>query len=99
MMTIAIDRAAIARYGLNIADVQEVVAIALGGAVAGELFEGDRRFDIVVRLPEDLRIDQSRDRAPADRACRTTGKRRPAFGLVNLASDDLEARRVARSFR
>ncbi len=57
--TIAIvpDRAALARYGLNTGDVQDVVATAIGGEVAGQLFEGDRRFDIVVRLPERLRQD------------------------------------------
>ncbi len=54
-MTIHIDRAAIARYGLNIADVQDVVAAAMGGREAGLFFEGDRRFDLVVRLPDALR--------------------------------------------
>jgi cobalt-zinc-cadmium resistance protein CzcA len=57
LMTITPDRDALARYGLNVADVQEVVGIALGGFTAGEIFEGDRRFDIVVRLPEHLRTD------------------------------------------
>jgi cobalt-zinc-cadmium resistance protein CzcA len=51
------NREAMARYGLNVADVQEVVEIALGGKKAGEVFEGDRRFDLVVRLREALRID------------------------------------------
>ncbi len=55
VMTIDIDRAAIARYGLNIADVQDVVAAAMGGREAGLVFEGDRRFDLVVRLPDALR--------------------------------------------
>jgi cobalt-zinc-cadmium resistance protein CzcA len=55
VMTIDIDRAAIARYGLNIADVQDVVAAAMGGRGAGLVFEGDRRFDLVVRLPDALR--------------------------------------------
>jgi cobalt-zinc-cadmium resistance protein CzcA len=57
MMTIDIDRASIARYGLNLADVQEVVATALGGVVSGAVLEGDRRFELVVRLPEHLRVD------------------------------------------
>ncbi len=57
VLTVNINRAKIARYGLNIADVQETVAIALGGAKAGTLFQGDRRFDIIVRLPEQLRSD------------------------------------------
>jgi cobalt-zinc-cadmium resistance protein CzcA len=51
------DRPALARYGLSVADVQDVVRTAIGGSVAGQFFEGDRRFDIVVRLPEKLRTD------------------------------------------
>ncbi len=57
VLTIAIDRPMIARYGLNIADVQEVIEIAIGGKEAGQIFEGDRRFAILVRLPEKLRTD------------------------------------------
>ena len=55
IMTIQPKRDVMARYGLNVADVQEVIEIALGGKSAGEVFEGDRRFDIIVRLPEHLR--------------------------------------------
>jgi cobalt-zinc-cadmium resistance protein CzcA len=55
MLSIIPKRESIARYGLNIADVQNVVEIALGGRTTGQIFEGDRRFDLVVRLPEDLR--------------------------------------------
>jgi cobalt-zinc-cadmium resistance protein CzcA len=55
VMTIDFDRGAMARYGLNVSDVQEVAAIALGGRTSGEVFEGDRRFHLVVRLPNDLR--------------------------------------------
>ena len=51
------DRIRLTQLGLNIDDVQTVVAAAIGGAEAGQLFEGDRRFDIVVRLPEELRQD------------------------------------------
>ncbi|MCH8852924.1 MAG: CusA/CzcA family heavy metal efflux RND transporter, partial [Planctomycetes bacterium] len=57
MMTIRVDRDAIARYGLSVEDVQEVVTIAIGGREAGLVFEGDRRFEIVVRLPEEVRQD------------------------------------------
>ncbi len=57
ILTIAIDRAKVARLGLNVADVQDAAGIALGGREAGAVFEGDRRFDIVVRLPEGLRTD------------------------------------------
>ena len=51
------NREALTRLGLNIDDVQTVVSTAMGGAEAGQVFEGDRRFDIVVRLPEKLRQD------------------------------------------
>lgn len=57
LMTIRPDLAALARYGLSVSDVQDTVSVAIGGAVAGQLFEGDRRFDIVVRLPEAQRQD------------------------------------------
>ncbi|MBI5939655.1 MAG: CusA/CzcA family heavy metal efflux RND transporter [Caulobacterales bacterium] len=57
VLQITPNRAALARLGLNIEDVQSVVATSLGGAVAGQVFEGDRRFDVVVRLPEALRRD------------------------------------------
>jgi heavy metal efflux system protein len=57
LMTFKLKREALARYGLNVADVQETIEIALGGKTAGEVFEGDRRFDLVVRLPEHLRTD------------------------------------------
>ncbi|MFZ5875219.1 MAG: efflux RND transporter permease subunit [Nitrospirota bacterium] len=57
VLTIEMDRDAMARYGLNVADVQEVVEVALGGKRVGQVFEGDRRFDLVVRLPEAMRGD------------------------------------------
>ncbi|MES2260475.1 MAG: CusA/CzcA family heavy metal efflux RND transporter [Pseudomonadota bacterium] len=57
VLTIAIDREKAARYGLNGADIQDTVATAIGGRQAGSLYQGDRRFDIVVRLPETLRND------------------------------------------
>ncbi|MGJ7580089.1 CusA/CzcA family heavy metal efflux RND transporter [Variovorax sp. RHLX14] len=57
MLTLNIDREKTTRYGINIADVQNTIATAVGGRDAGTLFEGDRRFDIVVRLPENLRGD------------------------------------------
>ncbi|MBV6422311.1 MAG: Cobalt-zinc-cadmium resistance protein CzcA [Steroidobacteraceae bacterium] len=57
MLSIHPKREALYRYGLNVADIQEVVGIALGGQTVGQIFEGDRRFDLVVRLPEHLRRD------------------------------------------
>ena len=55
LLAVIPDRAALVRYGLNPGDVQRTVGIAIGGEVAGQFFEGDRRFDIVVRLPESIR--------------------------------------------
>jgi cobalt-zinc-cadmium resistance protein CzcA len=57
VLTIDIDRAAIARFGLNVSDVQEVIEIAVGGRSVGEVLEGDQRFEIVVRLPDEIRRD------------------------------------------
>ena len=55
VFTIKPKREILARLGLNVADVQDLVATALGGEVAGQLYEGDRRSEIIVRLPERLR--------------------------------------------
>jgi cobalt-zinc-cadmium resistance protein CzcA len=57
MLTVIFKRTAMARYGLTVAEVQEVIQAAIGGKESGVLFEGDRRFPIVVRLPENLRTD------------------------------------------
>ena len=57
VLTVKLNRQALSRYGINVADVQNLVEIAVGGKSAGRVFEGDRRFDIVVRLPEHLRSD------------------------------------------
>jgi cobalt-zinc-cadmium resistance protein CzcA len=60
VLTITPDRAALARFGMDVEHVQDTISIALGGATGGQLFEGDRRFDIVVRLPEAIRTDIDR---------------------------------------
>ena len=57
VLTIDVDRERAARYGLNVGDVQDSIAVAVGGRKAGILYEGDRRFDLVVRLPDELRTD------------------------------------------
>jgi cobalt-zinc-cadmium resistance protein CzcA len=57
LLTVQLDREALARYRLTGADVQALVSTALGGTTVGQIFEGDRRFDLVVRLPEKLRTD------------------------------------------
>lgn len=57
VLEIKIDRDAAKRIGVNISDVLDVVSIAVGGGKAGVLLEGDRRYDLFVRLPERLRQD------------------------------------------
>ena len=54
-LTIKADREAIASFGLNVNDVQKVIEAGIGGQSAGQVFQGQRRFDIMVRYPEDLR--------------------------------------------
>lgn len=89
MLSITPNREAIARLGLNVADVQKVIEIAVGGVSAGDMFEGDRRFDIVVRLPEDLRIDiEQLKRIPVPL---------PKESAVMLASNSVELPDVAPS--
>ena len=52
VLSVTPNRTMLARYGINVGDVQDAVSIATGGREAGQVFEGDRRFDVVVRLPE-----------------------------------------------
>ena len=54
-LRIAIDRPRVARYGINVGDVQDVIDLALGGAPIGGVFEGERRFDIVARFTPESR--------------------------------------------
>ncbi|QPN31165.1 CusA/CzcA family heavy metal efflux RND transporter [Diaphorobacter sp. JS3051] len=88
MLTVNIDRQKAARYGLNVADIQDVVATAIGGREAGTLFEGDRRFDILVRLPESLRNDlesMKRLPIPLPRATGGTGSAEGRTNFIQLA--------------
>lgn len=57
MLTVNIDRSKATRYGLNMTEVQDAVATAIGGREAGTFFQGDRRFNILVRLPDAQRED------------------------------------------
>lgn len=58
-LKISVDRHAIARYGLNLADVQNVIKTAVGGETAGQIFEGIRRFDIFVRFDPKFRNNEA----------------------------------------
>ncbi len=57
VMTVRPKREVLSRLGVTLASLQQTVATALGGVTAGQFYEGDRRSDIVVRLPERLRAD------------------------------------------
>ena len=57
VLTLKLNLDRMARLGINISDVQDAIEIAIGGKITGKVFEGDRRFDLIVRLPEDARKD------------------------------------------
>lgn len=57
LLSVDVRREEIARYGLSIADIHDAVAVAIGGRAAGQVYQGDRRFDVVVRLGDELRQD------------------------------------------
>ncbi len=84
-LTIIPDRTELSRFGLNVADVQELVRTAIGGTEAGLIFEGDRRFPLIVRLPEPIRSDMAAiSRLPvAVPAASGGGHRRAAESIRN----------------
>jgi cobalt-zinc-cadmium resistance protein CzcA len=93
ILTVKLKRSEMARYGLNVSEVQDIVEIAVGGKSAGQIFEGDRRFDIVVRLPENLRADmEALKRLPIP-----LPRQEPGVELVKAAVDSIEERKQ-RSF-
>jgi cobalt-zinc-cadmium resistance protein CzcA len=57
VLSVDVRREELARYGLSVAEVHDAVAVAIGGRAAGQVYQGDRRFDVVVRLDDDLRQD------------------------------------------
>ncbi len=78
-------RAMLARYGINIKDVQDAVSTATGGRNAGEVFEGDRRFAVVVRLPEATRTDLDQlGRLPISRSGEGGGAFVPLSELADI---------------
>ncbi|WP_429941625.1 CusA/CzcA family heavy metal efflux RND transporter [Achromobacter xylosoxidans] len=90
VLTVNIDRARAARYGLSLADVQDTLGIAIGGREAGIFFQGDRRFDIVVRLPEAVRESIPALRKLPIALPRSEGQAQTAYiPLSEVASFDL----------
>jgi cobalt-zinc-cadmium resistance protein CzcA len=89
VLEVAIDRAAVARYGINVADVQEVVQTAIAGSEATTVLEGFMRFDLVVRFPPEVRSDAAAvanllvsaptgERVPVRQLARMTSREGPA---------------------
>jgi cobalt-zinc-cadmium resistance protein CzcA len=82
-LQVTINREQASRYGLNVSDVEDVIETALGGTIATQIWEGDRRFGVVVRLPESDRQDLAAIRAlPVDTA---SGLRVPLDQVAELA--------------
>jgi cobalt-zinc-cadmium resistance protein CzcA len=78
VLEIQIDRQAIARLGINISDVQGWIETGLGGRSLGQIIEGDKRFDLTIRLPESTRTDEE--------ALKRLPITTPAGGTVSLGS-------------
>lgn len=81
---IEFDRVAIARHGLTLKEVADTVSAALAGRPSGQIFEGDRRFDLVVRLPGDQRNNLDQLRALPISLAAVDGKPRGAVPLGSL---------------
>ena len=64
-LLIDVDRDKIARYGINVADVEAVVQAAVGGQAATQVIQGEKLFDLVVRMKPEFRENAQRDRQPA----------------------------------
>ncbi len=89
MLSVQIDREKAARLGLNVGDIQDTLATALGGREAGAVFEGDRRFDILVRLPEALRNDlDALGQLPLRLPANATGEHAGHARLADVATMD-----------
>ncbi|GAB5550201.1 MAG: hypothetical protein SangKO_099610 [Sandaracinaceae bacterium] len=79
------DRAALARYGLTVAAINQIVQTAVGGSVAGEVYEGERRFDLVVRFSEGTRSSPAAvEELPV---VTPTGARVPLSALASVTVD------------
>ncbi|OYT95547.1 MAG: CusA/CzcA family heavy metal efflux RND transporter, partial [Pseudomonas sp. PGPPP3] len=83
MLSVQIDREKAARFGLNVSQIQDAVSTAVGGREAGALFEGDRRFDIQVRLADEWRNDVDKIQQLPIRLANADGQ--DGAGFVRLA--------------
>jgi heavy metal efflux system protein len=86
-LEIALNRQACARYGLSIADVESVVQVAIGGRAFSEMVEGEKLYDIVLRLPRELRSDpEDISRIPIDLPAQGDGTARATIPLSQVAT-------------
>jgi cobalt-zinc-cadmium resistance protein CzcA len=82
LLNIEPNRTALERYGLNVSDVQNIVVTAIGGRSAGTVYDGDKRFNLVVRLAEGVRSDidlLGRLPIPLDSSGHVSGHSAPAY--------------------
>jgi cobalt-zinc-cadmium resistance protein CzcA len=97
VLSIIPDRKALDRYGLSVGAVQDVIAAAMGGREAGKVFEGDRRFDLVVRLPEHLRTNlQALENLPIPLPGENASPRYIPLKEVAKLSSDYGANQISR---
>jgi len=90
VLDIKIDKAAIARLGLSVSAVQDVIGAAIGGREAGVVFEGDRRFPIVIRLNDEVRENvKALKHLPVPLPASAEGGRAPAVLLEQVAKFEL----------
>ena len=86
-LEIEIDRHACARYGLNVADVESIVQVAIGGRAFSQMVEGEKVYDIVLRLPQELRDDPDKiSRIPIDLPNDAEGKPAGTVPLSQVAT-------------
>ena len=102
-LIIDVDRAKIARYGINVADVEAIVQAAVGGQAATQVVQGEKLFDLVVRMKPEFRESAQRDResaggharGAADSAERAGRYSRVGRGVVHLSRKQLALYRRA----
>ncbi len=85
-LSITVNRQATARHGINAADIHEVIETAIGGKIATEIYEGERRFSASVRLPENFR--NSIEAIDAILLTSTNGARVPLGDLADITLND-----------
>ncbi|HSE42603.1 MAG TPA: CusA/CzcA family heavy metal efflux RND transporter [Acidobacteriota bacterium] len=89
VLTVHLDRDAMSRYGLIVEQVQGAVEIAIGGKSAGQIFEGDQRFDLVVRLPDELRQNLQAMKSIPISLPKKNGEHQQFIPLANVAKFEI----------